>query len=143
MILPDANLILYAYNTSMPQHNVAREWWEALLSSTEMVGLSWQTLTAFLRISTNARAFPQPLGYEEAIAIAQSWMGQPMVSFVAPGAAHWNILSRLIIDGQITGPLVMDAHLAALAMEYGATLHTHDRDFSRFEGLKLFDPLHA
>lgn len=143
MIVPDANLILYAYNTAAPQHEAARAWWEALLSSNETVGLCWQTLTAFLRIGTSVRAFPHPLAHEEAVDIVQTWLGQPMVSLVAPGITHWGILSQLIVDGQITGPLVMDAHLAALAIEYGATLHTHDRDFSRFAGLKLFDPLDA
>ena len=104
-------------------------------------GLSWQTITAFLRIGTHSRAFLQPFGSDEAAAIVQSWMEQPMVQLVMPGAQHWSILRKIIAEGQISGPLVMDAHLAALAIEYGATLHTHDQDFNRVEGLKLFDPL--
>lgn len=141
MIIPDANLLLYAYNASFPQHQAARLWWEAALSSAESVGLSWQTITVFLRIGTHSRAFLQPFGSDEAAAIVESWMEQPMVQLVVPSAQHWSILRKIIAKSQISGPLVMDAHLAALAIEYGATLHTHDQDFNRFEGLKLFDPL--
>jgi hypothetical protein len=141
MILPDANLLLYAYNTSASEHIVARSWWEELLSSPETVGLSWQTITAFLRISTNPRVFPNPLTIAEATEAVEAWLERPMVKLVIPGDRHWAILSRLLAEGQCSGPLVMDAHLAAIAIEHGATLYTHDRDFSRFSALSTSDPL--
>jgi toxin-antitoxin system PIN domain toxin len=141
MILPDANLLLYAYNASAREHALAKVWWEDTLSSPEPVALSWQTMTAFLRISTNHRAFPQPLTIEEAMEAVDAWLKQPMVRLVAPGDRHWAIFNRLLVEGQCTGPMVMDAHLAALAIEHGATLYTHDRDFSRFSALATADPL--
>lgn len=141
MILPDANLLLYAYNTSAREHAPAKVWWEESLSSPEPVGLSWQTITAFLRIATNHRAFSNPLTIEEAIEAAESWLERPMVRLVVPGERHWAIFNRLIVEGQCTGPIVMDAHLAALAIEHGATLYTHDRDFSRFTAVVTSDPL--
>jgi uncharacterized protein len=141
MITPDANLLLYAYNQSAPEHADARAWWEQTLSSPDAVGLSWQAITAFLRISTNPRAFPHPLSIDEAADAVTAWLGCPQVVLLAPGPRHWAILDRLLRDEQATGPLVMDAHLAALAIEHGATLAAHDRDFARFTGLSLLDPL--
>ena len=141
MILPDANLLLYAYNSSVPEHRKAKAWWEESLSSSETVGLPWQSITAFLRIATNPRAFPHPFSIRGATEVVSSWLERPMVMLVAPGDRHWEIFHRLLIEEQCSGPLVMDAHLAALALELGATLYTHDRDFSRFSGLTTIDPL--
>lgn len=141
MIVPDANVLLYAYNQSAPQHAPARDWWEAALSASETVGLCWQTVTAFVRIATNPRAFTHPLSAGEAVDIVSEWLAQPVVQLIAPGGRHWGILGRLLIDSQITGPLVMDAHIAALAIEHGATLCTSDADFSRFANLRTMNPL--
>lgn len=141
MIVPDANLLLYAYDASAPMHERARAWWEEVLSSVETVGLSWQTITAFIRIGTNPRAYTHPLSAREAVGIVQAWLAQPCAQIVTPSARHWEILNRLIVESQATGALVMDAHLAALAMDHGATLCTHDADFTRFKGLRMHDPL--
>lgn len=141
MILPDANLLLYAYNSSAPEHGKARIWLENVLSSPETVGLSWQTITAFLRISTNPRAFLRPFTIDEAVSFVEEWLERPMVMIAVPGERHWAIFQRLLIDQQSAGPLVMDAHLAALAIELGATIYTHDRDFNRFSDVSCVDPL--
>jgi uncharacterized protein len=141
MILPDANLLLYAYNTDADQHTLARQWLESVLSGAQLVGLSWQTITAFIRIGTNPRAFPNPLSISEAAQIASRWFARPSVTILVPGERHWAILNELLTQGQAYGPLVMDAHLAALAIEHGATLYTTDRDFSRFPGLRIVNPL--
>lgn len=141
MILPDANLLLYAYNASAPEHDRARLWWEEALSSEETVGLAWQTLTAFIRIGSNSRAFSHPFSVQEAVKIVASWLEQPNAQIVVPSAQHWAIYSRLLLDTQSAGPLAMDAHLAALALEHGATLCTHDADFKRFDGVRLYDPI--
>lgn len=141
MILLDANLLLYAYNSSTPEHEKARIWWENALSSPGTVGLSWQTITAFLRISTNPRAFSSPFTIDEASGFVSEWLERPMVMLAVPGDRHWTIFQRLINEAQCTGHLVMDAHLAALALELGATLYTHDRDFNRFSGVNCVDPL--
>lgn len=141
MIVPDANILLYAYNAAAPEHDRARVWWEDVLSSEETVGLAWQTLTAFIRIGTNPRAFPYPLSIQEAVEIVASWLEQPNAQLITPSAHHWQVYRRLLLESQATGSLVMDAHLAALALEYGATLCTHDADFRRFDRLRLFDPI--
>ena len=64
-----------------------------------------------------------------------------MFTVLNPGERHWEILRSLMISGQVRGPLIMDAHLAALAIEHGATLATSDRDFARFSGLRILNPL--
>jgi toxin-antitoxin system PIN domain toxin len=141
LILVDANLLLYAYHPKAPQHAGSRAWLEATLSGSQLVRMAWLTVWAFLRISTNRRVFARPLSVSEAEAAVSSWLAQPTVGILDPGERHWDILRRLMRDGQTAGPLVMDAVLAALAIEHGATLHTTDRDFARFPGLKWTNPL--
>lgn len=141
MKISDANLLLYAYNESAAQHRRAKEWIEERMSSPEIFGLSWQIITAFLRISTNAKAFPLPFTLEEAIEIVKDWLAQPQVKILTPTEKHWKIFSALIIEGQTNGAVMMDAHLAALAIEHGAVLATTDRDFARFSKLKTINPL--
>ena len=141
MILADANLLLYAYNRDAADHDAARRWLEGQLSAPELFCLSWQTVTAFLRISTNARAFAQPFTIAEATAIVTEWLARPQTVILTPGERHWEIFSHLLTAGQATGPLVMDAHLAALALEHGCTLATTDRDFVRFPSVQVVNPL--
>jgi toxin-antitoxin system PIN domain toxin len=141
MILTDANLLLYAYNRDAAEHGAARLWLEERLSAPDLFCFAWQTITAFLRISTNARAFAHPFTAAEAAAIVTEWLGRPQVVVLTPGERHWEIFSHLLTTGQATGPLVMDAHLAALAVEHGCTLATTDRDFARFPGLRTLNPL--
>ena len=141
MKTPDANLLIYAYNENAKQHERAKQWLERKLSSPELFGLSWQVITAFLRISTNPRAFPLPFTLKEAIEIVEDWLAQPQVKILLPTEKHWKIFSNLIVEGQTNGAMMMDAHLAALAIEHGATLATTDRDFVRFSKLKTTNPL--
>lgn len=141
MILVDANLLIYAFNSSAREHDKARAWLEEALSSPALVGLSWSTISAFLRITTSRAVFPEPLGSSEAVAIVDSWLARPMVVLVEPGPRYWELVKQLLVDSNSRGPLVADAMLAALAIENGATLATHDVDFRRFDGLKLVDPL--
>jgi uncharacterized protein len=141
MILTDANLLLYAYNADAAEHDASRRWLENHLSAPDLFCFSWQTITAFLRISTNARAFAQPFTIAEATAIVSEWLERPQSIILTPGERHWEILTNLLATGQATGPLVMDAHLAALSIEHGCVLATTDRDFARFPGLQTTNPL--
>lgn len=141
MILVDANLLLYAYYPRAEQHEASRAWLEATLSGSQLVRFAWLTIWAFLRVSTNPRVFDRPLSTAEAEAAVTSWLDQPVADILEAGERHWDILRNLLHTGQAAGPLVMDAALAAIAMEHGATLHTTDRDFSRFPGLKWTNPL--
>jgi hypothetical protein len=99
------------------------------------------TILAFLRISTNSRALASPLTMGEAVERVASWLEQPVTAVLDAGERHWKILEQLCGEAQVRGPLVMDAHLAALAIEHGAILQTVDKDFARFTGLRYVDPL--
>ena len=143
MILPDANLLIYAYDASSASHARASAWLESVMTGAEIVLLPWASILAFVRITTNPRAFTAPFTVEEASAIVSEWLAQEVVRPVGPSERHWEVLERLLVDGQARGPLVSDAHLAALAIEHGAILYTTDRDFSRFAGLRFTNPLAA
>lgn len=143
MILIDANVLLYAYDLSSPHHQAARGWLETTLSTPEHIGLAWMTILAFMRIGTSPRPLEYPLSVAEAVAIVAGWLKRPTVTILNPGERHWEILRALMIKGQAHGTLIMDAHLAALALEHGATLATSDRDFARFPGLRILSPLDA
>jgi uncharacterized protein len=141
VLLIDANLLVYAYHGQSAEHAASREWLEAALSGTEPVRLAWMTIWAFLRISTSSRIFKRPMSAAEAGDAVSSWLEQANVQVLEPEDRHWDILRDLIRKGQASGPLMMDAALAALAIEHGATLCSADRDFARFPGLKWVNPL--
>lgn len=143
MILVDANLLLYAYDAAAPEHPKARSWLEDVLGKPEPVFFPWQSIHAFLRIATNPRAWKAPLTIEEARAIIDELLSLPNVVTLSPGERHWEILRGLVADSQCRGPLVADAVLAALAIEHGAELCTNDRDFSRFQNLRVVNPLES
>lgn len=141
MILLDANLLIYAYNRSAEQHDTARKWLEQVISGDEPVRLSWSGIQAFLRLMTERTLQATPLTMRDAVDIVEEWLSQPNVAVIEAGSRHWSLFRRLLLDSQIRGSMVTDAHLAALAIEHGATLYTTDRDFSRFDGLRVINPL--
>lgn len=141
MTLIDANLLIYAYNPAAEHHAAARRWLEGIMGSRTPVRLAWITVLAFVRIMTSAQVFRRPLSIEEAVAIVDDWLAQSNVDVLAAGERHWALLRGTLVDGQAAGPLASDAHLAALAVEHGATLATTDRDFARFNGLQTINPL--
>lgn len=98
-------------------------------------------LIAFIRIATNRRVFENPLSLEAAMKRVQNWIDQPCTLIVVPTLQHWTILQDFLTQGQAIANLSSDAHLAALAVEHGATLYSADADFSRFPGLKWINPL--
>lgn len=143
MILIDANLLVYAHDSRSPHHAAARMWLESTLSGTEAVAIPLVALLAFVRIVTNPRLYPAPLSQDIAINLVIGWLAQPNVGVATPTERHWQIFREVAAGGQARGPLLMDAHIAALAIEHGARLATTDRDFTRFPGLKVEDPLRA
>jgi toxin-antitoxin system PIN domain toxin len=140
MKLLDANILLYAYDKSSAHHESCRTWLETVFNTPETIALPWQTILAFVRISTNPRAVKNPLSSARACDIVGTWLERQNVVVVNAADRFWEILRGQIVDAQVSGPLVTDAALAALAIEQGATLCSTDRDFRRFEGLKLVDP---
>jgi uncharacterized protein len=141
VIVLDANVLLYAYDSHSPAFAKAKEWLEGVFSDGTPIGLPWQTILAFLRISTDPRLPGSRFSIEEASSLVDRWLEQPNVRLLSGSDEHWPILRATMKDGQARGPLVSDAHLAALAISFGATLYTTDRDFARFPGLRWANPL--
>ena len=143
MILIDANLLLYAYDSECPHHERSRSWLENTLSSGLPVRFALVTLLAFVRIASDRRIFTHPLSPTEACSVIETWLSQPNVRLLQPGPRAWRHLTSMCEEGQAKGALVMDAHLAALAMEHGASIATSDRDFLRFPDVRIVNPVAA
>ena len=141
MKLVDANLLLYAVNEDAPQHAKARAWLENALSGPEPLAFDWTVLLAFLRLSTRTAVFPRPLTVDQAMDVVASWLEQPCAELVDPAERHLDVLRRLLGPLGTAGNLTSDAHLATLALEFGAELCSCDSDFGRFPGLRWTNPL--
>ena len=141
MILIDANLLIYAINSDAANHQPARKWLDETLSGSTPVGLPWPCLLAFLRITTHPHILQRPMPADAAIDYVETWLKQPPVEVVAPGEGHWPILSNLLRAAGTAGNLSSDAHVAAMAIELGATVYSADHDFKRFAGVRHVNPL--
>lgn len=141
MILPDLNLLVYAYNSDAPDHSAARSWWEAVLSDSHPVALPWAVSLGFLRLMTSRAILVDPLSSPEAIDQIRSWLARPQVRILQPGPGHLDLLDELAKQAGKAGALTTDIHLAALAVEHGVKLHSNDSDFGRFSGLRWTNPL--
>lgn len=140
MILVDANLLIYATMSGTPQHAAARSWLDEKLNGRFQVGLSWSSLLAFLRITSNPRLFEQPMALEDALHQVSAWLSVPVVWIPVPTERHYELVSSLLAN-ETRSDLVTDAHQAALALEHGLVLCSTDGDFERFAGLRWENPL--
>jgi hypothetical protein len=141
VILVDANLLIYAVNKNSPQHKSARKWLEATLSGAEAVGLPWIVVLAFLRITTRPGILEHPLTGDQALQYIDEWLALPLVSLVAPGERNWPVFCNFLRATGTFGNLTSDAHIAAMAIENGATIYSADYDFRRFTGVQHVNPL--
>jgi toxin-antitoxin system PIN domain toxin len=140
MILPDVNVLIYAFRRDLPQHGVCRSWLVDVVMNDARFGLSPAALSAVVRITTNPRAYQRPSGVDEAFGFCENLLRQPHCQVVEPGERHWEIFKRLCLETDVRGPRVTDAWFAALAIEWGCEWITFDRDFARFPGLKWHVP---
>ena len=141
MIVPDLNLLIYAYNEDAPAHTRAKAWWEGLLSGTKPVGVPWAVVLGFVRLMSSRRVLTQPMAAAEALGHCRSWLERPNARLLLPGPSHLDVLTDLLDGPAIGSELVTDAHLAALAIEHQAELHSNDSDFARFSGLRWHNPV--
>lgn len=141
MIIPDVNLLVHAHDMEFIRHSEARKWWEDQMNGDGSVGLGWVALLGFIRITTNSRILSNPLSVSGACARVKSWLERPQSILIHPGDRHADILFQLLQDAGSAGNLTTDAHLAALAIEHQAELHSTDADMGRFPGLRWVNPL--
>ncbi|HEX3609773.1 MAG TPA: TA system VapC family ribonuclease toxin [Solirubrobacterales bacterium] len=140
-MLLDANLLLYAVHRRAAQHEAAAAWLTEQLNGSRRVGLPWQSLAAFLRISTHPRAFERPLDAATAWERVSDWLTAPTAWIPQPGSRHATLLGELVTRYEARGNLIPDAQLAALALEHGLTVFSADTDFARFAEVSWTNPL--
>ena len=141
MIIPDINLLVYAYTQGAAHHGQARRWWEGLVNGTERVGVAWVVAAGFVRLMTHRAVLSRPASPAQAVDLVEQWFAYPHVLPLGPGTEHLQLFRRALDAAGAGGSLVTDAHLAALAMEHQAEVHSNDADFGRFPGLRWRNPL--
>jgi len=145
LIIPDANLLIYATDDSCAQHRRAHTRWEGVLNGTESVGLAWVCLLAVLRIMTNPKIFASPVPVADLLDAIQTWVESPSVTILRPDEHHLQALralaSAMSTRAALAGNTINDAHLAALALRHHGVVYSADRDFARFPGLRCVNPL--
>lgn len=141
MIVPDANLLIYAYDSTSPHHSRAAAWWAGVLSGSEPVGIPTVVIFAFMRLVSSPVVFARPMTATEAAGHVRSWLGRPSVETLDVSATSIERALGLLEEVGTAGNLVTDAQIAALAMEHDAIVSTNDADFARFPGLRTTNPL--
>jgi toxin-antitoxin system PIN domain toxin len=140
VILPDVNVLVYAFRADSDFHPACKEWLEGVRMGDARFGLSLLTLSALVRIVTNPKIYRQPAALAEVFAFADGLLAQPHCDIVEPGERHWSIFRKLCVETNTRGPKVTDVWFAALAIEHGCTWITYDRDYARFPGLEWRTP---
>jgi toxin-antitoxin system PIN domain toxin len=140
-LLLDTNLLVYAFRPERPEHRVTRAWLLGLIGESRTIGLASSALVGFVRIVTHRRVFGDPAGIDETLDFVRALRAAPNAQALEPGRGHPELFERLCRSLALSGDDIPDAHLAALAIEHGAELATHDRGFGRFSGLRTLDPL--
>lgn len=141
MIVPDINLLIYAYNQADPYHEAARDWWEVCLNGTIPVGIPWIVIAGFIRIITHPKVLERPMPVASATERAREWLDQPIVVTIEPGRSFPQLFFNYLDQLGAAGNLTTDAVIAALAVERNAEVQSNDTDFSRFQGLRWRNPL--
>ncbi|MFO7902507.1 MAG: TA system VapC family ribonuclease toxin [Planctomycetota bacterium] len=141
MIVPDINLLVYAYDEEAPHHQAARRWWERVLSDSEIVGLPWVVVVGFVRLMTHPTLAENPMTVQQVQAAIASWLERDHVRLLSPSAVTVHRFFALLAQTGTGGNLATDAMIAALASEYGGCVYSNDRDFSRFPRLVWSNPL--
>lgn len=135
MKVVDANVLLYAVNSEVPHHDAAYRWLEGCFDHDVVVGFSWVSTLAFVRLATKSNVFERPLTTDEAFDQVERWLDEPSAVMLAPTVRHTALLRDLLLSAGGEGNLVTDAHLAALAIEHRGQIVSFDRDFERFPGV--------
>ena len=141
MIIPDINILLYSFDEQSQFHDPARQWWQSLTNNSEPVGISWVVAAGFVRLMTNPTVVGEALDADSAVDIVDGWFSHANVAPLNPGERHSTYFRQTLKAAGAGSNRVNDAHIAALAIENDAELHSNDNDFARFPGLRWRNPL--
>ena len=139
-MIVDANVLVHAYNTGSTVHRQASAWLQEALVGDTRVGLPWQSLTAFVRVTTNPRIYSAPLSPDAAWRQVEEWLAAPRAWIAQPTEGYAAVLGALLRRHEVRGPLVSDAQLAALAIDHGVAVVSTDGDFGRFDEVRWVHP---
>jgi toxin-antitoxin system PIN domain toxin len=141
LILPDVNVLIYAFRSDAENHSEHKSWLESVINGPAAYGVSPQVLSGVVRVCTHPRIFARPSSQSQAFAFCRALLEQPNATVIMPGARHWSIFEALCDTAKAAGNLVQDAWFAALAIEAGCEWITTDRDYARFPGLNWRSPM--
>jgi toxin-antitoxin system PIN domain toxin len=140
VILPDVNVLIYAFRSDTTQHALCKQWLDGIIAADAHFGISPLTLSAVARITTNPRIFRQPSSLEDVFSYSDNLLNQPLCEIMTPGERHWSIFKDICVSTGTRAARIADAWFAALAIEHGCTWITFDRDYARFPKLKWQSP---
>jgi len=140
LILPDVNVLIYAFRSDAENHSQYKEWLESVINGPAAYGIAPQVLGSVIRICTHHRIFTRPSKCEDAIEFCRALLERPTATVITPGERHWSIFEAVCRQSKATGNLVQDAWFAALSIEAGTEWITTDGDFARFAGLRSRAP---
>jgi len=142
MIAVDSNILVYGHREDSPLHDAAFACLVKLAEDRAPWAIPWPCVHEFLAIVSHPRIFAPPTPLERAIDQVDAWLESPSLVLLAESEDYWLQLRALLRAGRIAGSTVHDARVAALCLQHGVSeLWTVDRDFSRFPGLKVRNPL--
>lgn len=140
MILPDVNVLIYAFRSDSVDHERYRAWLDSVINGPHAYGIAPPLLASLVRVTTHPKIFVRPSRVEDAFSFSRTLLSQPNATVVTPGARHWGIFEALCRKAAASGNLVQDAWFAALAIETGCEWISTDRDYARFAGLAWRTP---
>jgi uncharacterized protein len=136
VILPDVNILVYAFRSDSPNHEICRRWLDDVVNGDARYGMAPQILSGVIRITTHPKVFAMPSRLDEVLRFCDILLAQSHCVVIQPGERHWDIFKRICTEADARGNLVPDAWFAALAIESGCEWITLDRDYARFPGLQ-------
>jgi len=141
MIVPDTNLLIYAYDSSSRFHTQAKTWFESAMSGTEPIGMPASVIAAFVRLMTHPKVFTNPMSVDTVCSIVDSWLDHPTLTVLGDDTQTMRQCLNLLKQVGVARNLSNDAQIASLVLKQGATLYSNDTDFYRFKGLHPINPL--
>jgi uncharacterized protein len=142
VIAVDTNILIYSHRRASPFYEVACKRLIELAQGAAPWAIPWPCLHEFLNVVTHPRVFAPPTPLEGALGQIDIWLESPSLALLTESPAHWTTLRAILVESVITGPRVHDARIAALCRQHGVReLWSVDRDFSRFPGLTVVNPL--
>jgi uncharacterized protein len=142
LIAVDTNILVYAHREDSPFHDDASTQVAELAEGTATWSIAWPCVHEFLAIVTHPRIYAPSIPIEHALNQVDAWLESPSLVLLTESSEHWPTLRALLTAGRIAGPRVHDARIAALCRQHGVReLWSADRDFSRFAGLTVVNPL--